>query len=164
MNRTVFFDLLLSQYRNSSSKYAFFMNDQTLLNITQLCQCKPLVLSEQVTSRVTGIGLPSVDLFSDIVDGFLKRLVPMGILNHLIDYHTWILYRNGIYKAVDEDPKVLTMDDLSFGFILWLIACVISTIGYLLEIARFKMRKKVRTLIGLVLFLMTLNSCLKKGH
>lgn len=153
----------MSQHDNSSSKYAFFMDDQTLLNLTQSCQCQPLVLQEQVTWRLLGIGLSPFDytniknsdliLFADIFDGILKRLIPSGVLNHLIDYHTWILYRKGNYKAVETEPRVLTIDDLSCGFVLWLIACGISMIAYLFELARFKFRKKIRILIGLVLFL-----------
>jgi hypothetical protein len=40
-------------------------------------------------------------------------------------------------KTIEEDaagPKVLLFNDLSFGFVLWLAACLISTTGYMLEI------------------------------
>lgn len=154
----------MTQYDNTSSKYGIFMDDKTLLNFTHTCQCECLTLAHVITSRQMGIGLPPWNLFSEIVEDVLQRLIPTGVVKHLIDYHTWIVYRNGNFKSGEQEPKILTLDDLGFGFVLWLTACAISAIGYLFEIVMFRWRKKHRTFIGLVLFLKVLRESLRKGH
>jgi len=63
--------------------------------------------------------------------------------------------------VIDSGPKVLTIDDLSFGFVLWLCACGISAAGFVLEIFVFQLRKVLRTFIGLWGILMILTWRLK---
>lgn len=82
----------------------------------------------------------------------LERILPAGIPKYLLDYHMWMLFKK--YEGfIDNSPKVLTINDLCFGFVLWLGACGLSIVAFMLEIVRFKLRKIFRILIGLTMFL-----------
>jgi hypothetical protein len=58
--------------------------------------------------------------------------------------------------APPKQPKVFDIGDLEFGFVVWLVACLISTIVFILEILiRYliiKLRRGARNYIGLYLF------------
>ena len=54
------------------------------------------------------------------------------------------------HKTNLKIPRILTLDDLAFGFILWMIACGISTIGFVAEHSRLFVKK---ILIPLILWL-----------
>lgn len=53
-------------------------------------------------------------------------------------------------------PKVLKLDDVSFGFFIWFGACWISLIAFIAEILvvfMVEIGRKLRDLLGLILFL-----------
>jgi hypothetical protein len=72
----------------------------------------------------------------------MQKFIPMGIIQHSYELHNWICLRPIIEPEVN-DPKVLTLDDLEFGFILWLTACGLSIFGFLCEILLFRTRNFV---------------------
>lgn len=86
----------------------------------------------------------------------MKKLIPSGIPQYLPDFHAFLLY--GIYENVKQTmPKVLTLEDLSFGFVLWLIACGISVVGFLAEIMFAFVTKFVKNVVGLAAILRLFN-------
>jgi hypothetical protein len=84
----------------------------------------------------------------EILNEILQKTIPFGIPQYLMNFHYLTLFKHYEVSS-DKNPKVLTIDDLSFGFVLWLGACGISLIGFLYEWLKFKLRKLVRILIGL---------------
>lgn len=140
------------------------MDDFMLLKFTDACQCQPKILQEVLGTTQVGIGLPLKHFLYSAVDETLQKIIPTGIVSHLLDYHKWVLYRDGIDFSDVSEPKVLTLNDLSFGFVMWLIACGLSACGYLFEIFVFKMRKRLRVVIGIFLFLNVLQQRLSRKY
>lgn len=98
----------------------------------------------------------------DILHDVLEKTIPAGIPQYLEKYSIDVLFSK--YEPyVDEEPKVLTLNDLGFGFVVWLVACGISMIGYAAEKLTFQLRKPMRTLIGLILFLKLFTWYLKRN-
>ena len=84
----------------------------------------------------------------EFINDILWKLIPAGIPQHLIDYHTLNLHKK--YEPFNDlSPKVLTIVDLSFGFILWLVACGFSIVGFFFEFFWLNLRKYWTDLIGL---------------
>jgi len=82
--------------------------------------------------------------FEEIMD----KLIPSGIPQYLPDFHALLMYGN--YETINEKmPKVLTLNDLSFGFILWMIACGMSMIGFVGEILIFYLSRILKNIVGL---------------
>lgn len=151
----------LQNYQNSNAKIAFFVDIKTLNELNAACKCSNKFF-EQVLFRAQASF--SFDLLGsllfDIIEDTLQHIIPFGIPQHFSEYHKWVLY--GRYdKQTVKGPKVLTLKSLSFGFVLWLAACGISFLGFFMEHMHIKMRRHMRQLIGLTLFLMLLYTRLK---
>jgi hypothetical protein len=70
---------------------------------------------------------------SEVFLGFeelFQQLISSGIPTYL-EARDYPLY---FYKEDPSEPQVLSIEDLSFGFIVWLIACCVSTLVFVLEI------------------------------
>ena len=63
----------------------------------------------------------------------LEKLIPAGIPQYLIKYHEVNLYGSFVPTVVGG-PNVLTIEDLTYGFVLWLGACGVSVAAFLIEI------------------------------
>jgi hypothetical protein len=64
----------------------------------------------------------------------IKWSIPAGIPQYWAEYHDWYKYiRNHTYYEEESGPKVFALENLSFGFNVWLVACGLSLIGFLLE-------------------------------
>jgi hypothetical protein len=65
-------------------------------------------------------------MFHNIVNS----LIPNGIMNYLIEnYYT----KRSTFTKIKTGPKVLSMQDLAFGFNIWLGFCLISTLSFIAE-------------------------------
>lgn len=73
---------------------------------------------------------PNSDIF-EVFEEIFELLVSSGIALHHQKRSEFTLR----FKNEQEEPKVLSCDDLSFGFIVWLVACGISVVGFFLEIS-----------------------------
>lgn len=79
-----------------------------------------------------GIGMLKNSILYPIFDEIIKYLIPSGIPQYLPIFHLEMLL--GTYKEVSENtPKVLNLNDLAFGFLLWLVACSISIAAFACE-------------------------------
>ena len=88
----------------------------------------------------------------EILYEVLEKTFPFGIPQNLIKFHNSVIFQK--YEPIDDNsPKVLTLNDLGFGFVLWLGACGISIVGFMLEIFRIRVAEQLKSLIGLWVFL-----------
>jgi hypothetical protein len=91
------------------------------------------VLDEPILSSMAGIGMQMNHFMFEHVAKVTDRLLEAGILNNWYDWHNKMLY--GMWKIDFENgPKVLTVESLSFGFVLWLGACGVSFAAFVGEI------------------------------
>lgn len=65
-----------------------------------------------------------------MMNKIVNNLIPTGIMNHLVEkYYT----QQWKWTKVEKDPKVLNVDDLSFGFNIWLACCLLSFLAFIAE-------------------------------
>jgi hypothetical protein len=56
--------------------------------------------------------------------------------------------------SLDETgPKVLSFENLSFGFATWFGSCSLAVLSFVVEILNLKLKKKLGNLIGLMFLL-----------
>lgn len=73
----------------------------------------------------------------------INDLIPTGIMNHLIENH----YTKKInFAKVENQPQVLNVDELLFGFKIWLASCLTSVIAFIGESLMMCFKSKYRTL------------------
>jgi len=70
----------------------------------------------------------------------IDNLIPTGIMNHLIEkYYT----KKWKFVKIGKEPQVLKLDDLAFGFNIWLGFCLLSIVGHVAEhLVRFVTKPK----------------------
>jgi hypothetical protein len=85
-----------------------------------------------------------------------------GIIQYFLSLEHEMLISNNVPDAIDG-LQILSLDDLSFGFVFWLGSCAVSSTIFLIEVLKFKLqlKKKIKTLIGLMFFLKLLQIRLK---
>lgn len=66
-------------------------------------------------------------MFYEIID----KLIPTGVMDYLIKEHYTKKWR---FQKFKKEPKVLNVDNLGFGFNIWLGFCMISLIGFMAEL------------------------------
>lgn len=70
----------------------------------------------------------------------MQRFIPMGIIQHMYEFYLWMNLRQ-IVEVEKSNLKILSLDDLAFGFNIWLGTCGISGVSFLIEIVYFKIRE-----------------------
>lgn len=76
-----------------------------------------------------------------MLNNVINRLIPSGIINHLIEN----FYTKKIkIKKIEEEPKVLSLDDLTFGFNIYIASCLTSFLGFLAEKVFILRSKKIK--------------------
>ncbi|KAG5668378.1 hypothetical protein PVAND_016318 [Polypedilum vanderplanki] len=97
-------------------------------------------LKQEVKTLQVGFVFFRNNYFMYLVENVLQRLIDAGILQHSYTYHEEILYK---FIFPDEPgPKILSLYDLSHGFIVWLVTCGVAVIVFFGEILVFLVCKK----------------------
>ena len=84
------------------------------------------------------------NFFFHIVDETIQRLVSCGIMNHLIHKSFPLEFK----FIVEKSASVLSVEDLDFGFIIWLGCCAVCAVCFILEILIWIFCKKYEHLTG----------------
>ncbi|KAL7011992.1 hypothetical protein ACKWTF_014556 [Chironomus riparius] len=142
-------NLYCDNYDNEASKLAFFFEDIQYSAFNSFCQGSAAKLKNFQKDVMLSSFLTHKNSFiHEVLNEVLEKTIPAGIPQHLIEYHTSLIYKK--YEPfVDSEPKVLTVNDLAFGFVLWLGSCGIAIFGFVYEILRFKLNKLMKALAGL---------------
>ncbi|KAL7012208.1 hypothetical protein ACKWTF_014690 [Chironomus riparius] len=97
------------------------------------CKCQPKILRQALWTYQNGISMLKNHFLFAATEEVMQKFIPMGLIQHSYDLHNWICLRP-IIEPEDTEPIVLTMDELEFGFILWLTVCAVSILGFFCEI------------------------------
>lgn len=69
----------------------------------------------------------------------IEKLIATGLMKYLVEnYYTKKLE----FKKLQKEPKVLSVDDLAFGFNIWLVVCCFSFSIFIIEILAQNLRYK----------------------
>jgi hypothetical protein len=82
----------------------------------------------------------------------LEKLIPMGIPQYLVKYHEANMFGTFIASGLNG-PTVLTVEDLTYGFVLWLGACGVSTVAFLMENLWFRVTRVLWNFVNLWIIL-----------
>lgn len=146
----------LENHNNPTPRYAFYADEAIADELNAACMCSNEIFKEILFTYQTAFGSYIFEFVRYTLEDTLQHIIPAGIPQHSIEYHRWALYGRW-EQEIDGGPKVLAMNDLSFGLVLWLGACGVSFLGFCMELLHFKLRKPLRTFIGLVCFLLLIN-------
>ncbi|KAG5670248.1 hypothetical protein PVAND_000525 [Polypedilum vanderplanki] len=147
----------------TNEKFAFLVDSDfhAYLNTT-FCQSLTKMENEKLTKMTSYFMFVNNILLHELND-IINRLVPTGIAQHLSDFGLWSLFRP-IAEEFRDPRRILSLNDLEFGFVLWLIACLISLVCFIFEISYVKTKPLLKKLIGLIGFYRLLRIRLNVVH
>lgn len=152
-----------SYLRNDSIKYAIFMEEE----IARILEFEANVRSSHLKERLLVVQLGIGTFLNHFLFQLLEEVM-QGLITGGIAQRTWEFYKE-IYLTLPsippKAPKILTLEDLNFGFFIWLAACGISSLVFFCEILVkiYEILKvKVKQLIGVFLFMRILKNLLRE--
>lgn len=114
----------------------------------------PKLLKQETYTYMYGIGVYKHNFMFKLTQNVTEKLIQTGIhqyfFKYLMDYY--------FYERIEaRGPKVFSIEDLHFGFVVWLVACGFSIGAFLCELLFVYSKKWIRTLMLRVLTLSLLN-------
>lgn len=137
----------VDQIKNETARLAIFMHSDNIRLFSYLYEVDKIELKERLFSTPMGFGYVANHFMAELREETLQLLIPAGIPQYLIEYYPKFYYPP--YLPDKKGPSVLNMGDLSFGFIICLIAAAFAIAAFLIEIFVYFVRKGVENLIGL---------------
>ena len=115
------------------------MPQDTTASLMKLCKCQPKILKQTLLTYQNGVSMLRNHFLFEATEEVVQRLIPMGIIQHSFELHTWISLRP-VIEVEENEPKVLTIDDLEFGFVIYLATCGLSIFGFFCEVFIFRVK------------------------
>jgi hypothetical protein len=140
----------------ASSKIAIAISKSDHHNMRSFRSDIPTTLKGSLELEPLGICTMRNNFGFGLLNKTMTELVQGGILQHFLKYIKEYEFRP--IPEEDPGPKVLSVGDLEFGFITWLIACGICVLAFLMEILWWFLKRKFRELVGLYLLLKLLQN------
>jgi hypothetical protein len=119
--------------RDSSSKTAFIGDLNFIETIRSQCHFEPSILEEVLYENVFGVSMLLEHYLTPYIANVTQRLIEAGIVQHWYDFFQFMLAKIAL-ELEKKIPNVLTLDGLSFGFIIWLSACGAAIALFVAEI------------------------------
>ena len=127
--------MLYCENIGKSSKKLAFLNTKIFFDsANSFCQGS-LVPVKNVHINVipAGLSMNKYSFLQPLFNEVMDRIVTAGIPQHFTNFYDDLLFAR-FHESQEKLPKILTLHDLAFGFILWMIACGISIAGFIVEI------------------------------
>lgn len=160
-----FTDLFELKIKNEKAKMAFFLNDMIERGISRETRVSGIKLNEKLITNSVSFVISRNNFIFELAELVIERLIQAGITKHLFEYQCFLEKATRVDEITIKNPEVLTINDLSFGFFIWLSACGVTLTVFLCEILFFlvivKGRMLVLKIIGLVCFLRLLKQRLQ---
>jgi len=126
-------DIIVEQSQNSSAKISLIFQENAL-NYLEYNYGKSLKWHQlkNVNFHVHQIGFfffPN-NFFLNIIDIETQRLTSAGIMNYLVN----LVYKDKRSFLSIKEWKMLTMEKLQFGFVIWLCSCAVTVVVFVVEV------------------------------
>ncbi|KAG5672232.1 hypothetical protein PVAND_002374 [Polypedilum vanderplanki] len=148
INKTIFNEILNSfKLYNANEKLAILTSKEgmkvySIDNSIELQKnMEVLILKEEFCTLAVVFSLHSKFFFKLFFHVF-EQLIPAGIPQHSYAYHKFLMADRKKLRF-EKEPEVLTVQDLSFGFVIWLIVLSTSFLVLFCEIIVHKLNKKL---------------------
>ncbi len=148
---------MTDNYRESSEKLAFFIDDRGFLAFRLFMfnegkKFEPLKLKEELLTIPVDFVVTRNHFSFELIQEVAKLTIPFGIPQWLNKNNLHFLY-GSIFDNREFGPSVLTVEDLDFGFFIWLAACGISSLTFIVEIFTLLyrlLRRKIGEVLAII--------------
>jgi hypothetical protein len=167
VNRFEFLKFYCNEINNDTAKRAFVTNKVTFFYSKNILNCSGIYMEEILTKTAMGFTTYRNEILHQLIEDVLQHTVPAGIPQQMYEKTDNFIFEIN-HEVKNNDPKVLTLKDLAFGFNIVLIALGISCAVFIFECTFFAVKKfvgkNVKRFIGNSLVLMLVQQWLEKYH
>lgn len=142
-------DLYFDNMTKASSKIGLYLTEKDHRALRVVYKNVPKLIKQQIRDATIGIGTRRSNFMFELVQNVMMPAVEAGIPQNLLKF---IL--EAYMQPLEDDPsepKVFSFDDLSFGFVVWIITCGMAFVVFIIELLWFYGRILIRNLIGMIL-------------
>jgi hypothetical protein len=110
------------------------IGDFMIVAFSVRCYDDPLFLDKPfITMPVAMVTFPNHFMFQ-VINEVMEKIIPAGIPQYWYSLQKWERYIKTRVKIRSlEELKSLSLDDDGFGFVIWLVACGVSSAVFLVE-------------------------------
>ena len=125
--------ILQNQSQNSTGKISLILQESSL-DVLQLSLRKSLNWHQlkNINFQVNQVGFFFLrnNYFLPIIDRETQQLTSAGIMNYLVN----LVYNNRFLFTSEKEWKVLSIENLRFGFVIWLYSCAVTVVVFVAEV------------------------------
>jgi len=143
MSHIKFCEVFYTQSQNSSAKLGLIIQNHAII-YEELYAGKKLnwhMLTDSLQVSGAGFAFYANNFFSKVIDRVIKAWIPAGIMDKIM---TEFLGNNRNFVTLKK-PMVLKMDNLRFGFSIWLGCCGFCLAIFIIESLIFAIKTKFIT-------------------
>lgn len=122
----------------------------------------PRIIDEKIEFTPFAVNVPKDSFGSALVIETMKYLVGGGVPQQL--FHLFFDFELMPMLDDEPEPRVFSLNDLGFGFVVWLIACGISVLAFVCEILYIYLKNLCIYLCGNFLVLFSLMRVINGRH
>jgi hypothetical protein len=148
--RSDFANYYCNQISNSSAKIVFSFSKYWYDKLAKHCRKRGVILKETFQNYPKGYATAQNSLIFPAMEKVVDRFFSFGMIKDFYVYSQ--------AQAAVKKPKVFSVKDLNFGFMVWLVACACSIFAFIAEI----LCKVLSEIIGCILFFKMLKVRLNK--
>jgi hypothetical protein len=151
---------------NTTAKAAFFMSKD--LENSFFSQCKKTslhkIIPELFHTVPIVVELQKECILYELLNDVMRQAIAAGIPQHFWKNEQEVMFNVRPKLRITEDNRrILSLYDLEYGFVVWLIACGISTAVFVVEFVGPKLMK-VRDSVGIIYFIRLLKTRLAQFY
>lgn len=137
---------LVFEINSQYSKVALLGDEDTITAARSYLKIKPNLFDHK-ESLLKGIGTKKHNHAFWLIEDTMKMLIQAGIPQWYRKFIYEVLFRD--FPSEEIIPKVFSIHDLEFGFVIWAVACGISFVCFFMECIYFYVRKTIEEFSGL---------------
>lgn len=152
-------EMYIKSIKDDRRRLAFFMPDIIQRQLYDVFKIRGIILKQRFFVTNVGLSLTSNHFMYPLANDVMRNLISGGIAQYLEKYHTDLVYPY-YYEEEAKEPIVLNIEDLSFGFVIWLVTSGISFVIFIYEILSVRYSKGLNScqaclghFVGLISFL-----------
>jgi hypothetical protein len=97
------------------------------------CKKKPKRFVKSLLSSPIVLKFSLNSMIAEVIEETSMWLIQGGIFTYLYENYEWTKFIRGQTLENDSEPQVFSIENVSYGFNIWLIACAVSTLGFVVE-------------------------------
>jgi hypothetical protein len=115
-----------------------------------MCNQKPNRFSDDYMSTPKTLKMERNHFLNPDFEDVIQLVGSSGLLQYYVKLMQWHELQKNVVIEDDSEPKTFAVEDLIFGFVIWLCSCALSIIAFLIErvyfLLAFALKQKLEAL------------------